>query len=761
MLFDLKYCLTATPDEWNDNLRLNFIKGFKSFVEFIKYMHGMDSLKRYTQQHVEFEPEWETSFNLLIKLQKSISSLIEWCSSDRIVYFECYKYLLNAIHQVETNESLFTYKYEKVKFEGHSYEIIDYAVIKQEVSIHAPLTRLFASIYAQMEKFSFNFNTIILQLQSSSLNPLSSLKHDLPISKMISLIEPSIRALCLVSQTNCGLWKRNGFSLLSQVYFYSNIKCRTEMFDRDILCLQIGASMMDSNEFLINLLSHFSLYSFLTEENFELPSDSSDDLKLEFLIPLSEDFLELLIYIYSERYEPNLSKIEQTQRLEREVIHQLCIQPQAHSDLVKNIYPDNEKYTNELESVLKRVATFKNSTSSSTSKGVYELKPEYQSYYSPYFYHYVKSERTKSEEYQLSLKKEEKDKFFKPPRLPPLTNLFKNLIHLLDSDLFIRIVFIILRRFNNKSNLGSEGQLIRLLHLIGLALHEEQDDVDKNFDSFNTNETASCNFKFLEKTILNNPNSSNKKSTSLFSIKSFKTEDNLTKMLNETVKVLTTESYKHLANWILDYSQRLLKLKHKIDQQKQNNTEDTAKISTASQLTEQEASDEITKRKNLIAEKRRAKIMSQMNKQQKDFIKNFKDLYEETKTTQSSLTPTTSESNFDLGDLSKLSQEKAKKMVVCLGPNQTSLAELTLDSSPKQAKRYHCILCQEDDDIVMGKDPMVLCCFIQSSRVLSKNRTDYIQDFEEFDPLFMKNTLNWGINTTSCGHVMHAKCWQK
>jgi hypothetical protein len=98
-------------------------------------MHGMDSLKRYTQQHVEFEPEWETSFNLLIKLQKSISSLIEWCSSDRLVYFECYKYLLNAIHQVETSEQLFTYKYEKLKFDRNQYEYIDYAVIKQEVSI--------------------------------------------------------------------------------------------------------------------------------------------------------------------------------------------------------------------------------------------------------------------------------------------------------------------------------------------------------------------------------------------------------------------------------------------------------------------------------------------------------------------------------------------------------------------------------------------------------------------------------------------------
>ena len=114
ILFDFKYCLTSPPiNEWTDELRKSFINGFKAFTEFIRFMHGMDGIERYTQQHIEFEPEWETSFNLLIKLQKSINSLIEWCSTDKQVYFECYKYLLNAIHQAETNDPMFNYTYEK------------------------------------------------------------------------------------------------------------------------------------------------------------------------------------------------------------------------------------------------------------------------------------------------------------------------------------------------------------------------------------------------------------------------------------------------------------------------------------------------------------------------------------------------------------------------------------------------------------------------------------------------------------------------
>lgn len=92
--------------------------------------------------------------------------------------------------------------------------------------------------------------------------------------------------------------------------------------------------------------------------------------------------------------------------------------------------------------------------------------------------------------------------------------------------------------------------------------------------------------------------------------------------------------------------------------------------------------------------------------------------------------------------------------VVCIGSNQTQV--MTCEKKP-----YHCILCQDEDTLSFSSQPMVLCCYVQNSKVLSKNRADMIGDFENFDPLFMKSTLAWGINTTSCGHVMHATCWQK
>lgn len=327
------------------------------------------------------------------------------------------------------------------------------------------------------------------------------------------------------------------------------------------------------------------------------------------------------------------------------------------------------------------------------------------------------------------MRKNENEKFFKPPRLPPFTELYANISHLLDCDVFVRIVLCILRRQSQNSKLNTDGLILRALHLIGLALHEEQDDVDKNFNDSN----QSYSFKFLEKSVLQN-----KKSNSFF-IKSYKTEDNLIKLLTDLINMQNNEQFKLLAIWVNDYSQKLLKLKHKIDQQK-SQTEASTSLEEEKVLKE--------KRKNEIAEKRRAKIMAQLNLQSKKFIETHQDYFEETKNTGVS-------SDIQIADTPMEVEQFIVEKIVCIGPKKQSKS--VLDTK----KVYQCILCQEEEKISLKSQPMVLCCYVQSSKVLSKNRSDIIEEFDKFDSLFMKNTLSWGINSTSCGHVMHADCWQK
>jgi len=64
------------------------------------------------------------------------------------------------------------------------------------------------------------------------------------------------------------MWKRNGYSLLNQLFFYQNVRCRADMFDKDIIALQIGASLIESNEFVLHVLNRFSLFHW-TERDYD------------------------------------------------------------------------------------------------------------------------------------------------------------------------------------------------------------------------------------------------------------------------------------------------------------------------------------------------------------------------------------------------------------------------------------------------------------------------------------------------------------
>ena len=49
-------------------------------------------------------------------------------------------------------------------------------------------------------------------------------------------------------------------------------------------------------------------------------------------------FLHLLIIIVSERYELGVGNVTNDVKLAREIIHQLCISPMAHSELMRGLH---------------------------------------------------------------------------------------------------------------------------------------------------------------------------------------------------------------------------------------------------------------------------------------------------------------------------------------------------------------------------------------------------------------------------------------
>ncbi|XP_028334932.1 E3 ubiquitin-protein ligase UBR2 isoform X6 [Physeter macrocephalus] len=617
LILDLKYVLISKPTEWSDDLRQKFLEGFDAFLELLKCMQGMDPVTRQVGQHIEMEPEWEAAFTLQMKLTHVISMMQDWCALDEKVLIEAYKKCLAVLTQCHGG---FTDGEQPVTLSicGHSVETIRYCVSKEKVSIHLPVSRLLAGLHVLVSKSEVAY-------KFPELLPLSELSPPM-------LIEHPLRCLVLCAQVHAGMWRRNGFSLVNQIYYYHNVKCRREMFDKDIAMLQTGVSMMDPNHFLMIMLSRFELHQIFSTPDYgkKISSETTHKDLVQQNNTLIEEMLYLIIMLVGERFSPGVGQVNATDEIKREIIHQLSIKPMAHSELVKSLPEDENKETG-MESVIEAVAHFKKP--GLTGRGMYELKPECAKEFNLYFYHFSRAEQSKAEEAQRKLKRQNKEDT-EPGEAP-----------------------------NNSPSI--------------LAMLE---------------------------TLQNAP---------------------------------YLEVHKDMIRWILKTFNAIKKIRESASTSSVAETEGTIMEESSRDKDKAER-----KRKAEIARLRREKIMAQMSEMQRHFIDENKELFQQTLELDASISAVLDNSPM-VSDMT----------FTALGPAQTRV--------PEQRQFVTCILCQEEQEVKVESRAMVLAAFVQRSTVLSKNRSKFIQDPEKYDPLFMHPDLSCGTHTGSCGHIMHAHCWQR
>ncbi|CAO2607444.1 E3 ubiquitin-protein ligase UBR2 [Lemmus lemmus] len=685
LILDLKYVLISKPTEWSDELRQKFLEGFDAFLELLKCMQGMDPITRQVGQHIEMEPEWEAAFTLQMKLTHVISMVQDWCALDETVLIEAYKKCLAVLMQCHGG---FTDGEQPITLSicGHSVETIRYCVSQEKVSIHLPISRLLAGLHVLLSRSEVAY-------KFPELLPLSELSPPM-------LIEHPLRCLVLCAQVHAGMWRRNGFSLVNQIYYYHNVKCRREMFDKDIVMLQTGVSMMDPNHFLMIMLSRFELYQIFSTPDYgkRFSSEVTHKDVVQQNNTLIEEMLYLIIMLVGERFSPGVGQVSATDEIKREIIHQLSIKPMAHSELVKSLPEDENKETG-MESVIETVAHFKKP--GLTGRGMYELKPECAREFSLYFYHFSRAEQSKAEEAQRKLKRQNReDTALPPPALPPFCPLFASLVNLLQSDVMLYIMGTILQwAVEHHGSAWSESMLQRVLHLIGMALQEEKQHLE------NAVEGHVETFTFTQK--ISKPGDAPNNSPSILA------------MLETLQNAPSLEVHKDMIRWLLKVTFPHFHIASSRDKDKAER-----------------------KRKAEIARLRREKIMAQMSEMQRHFIDENKELFQQTTELDTSASATLDSSPV-VSDIA----------LTALGPAQTQV--------PEQRQFVTCILCQEEQEVTVESKAMVLAAFVQRSTVLSKDRTKFIQDPEKYDPLFMHPALSCGTHTGSCGHVMHAHCWQR
>ncbi|XP_026210081.1 E3 ubiquitin-protein ligase UBR2 isoform X1 [Anabas testudineus] len=707
LIGDLKYVLISCPTEWSDELRLKFLEGLDAFLELLKCMQGMDPVVRQVGQHIEMEPEWEAAFTLQMKLTHIISMIQEWCSTDERVLIEAYRKCLTALSHCHSGlsdgEQPIT-----LSLSGHSVDTFRYQVSQDKVSIHLPVCRLLAGLHVLLSR------TEVASHYPKQL-PLSELSPPL-------LIELPLRCLVLCAQVHAGMWRRNGFSLINQIYYYHNVKCRVEMFDKDIIMLQAGASMMDPNHFLMIVMSRFELFHIFSCADVRKRYREANKDLVQQNNTLIEEMLHLIIMVVGERYIAGVGQVEPFDEIRREIIHQLSVRPMAHSELVKAL-PENGNKETGLERVIDNVASFKKP--GVTGRGLYELRPEWNKHFNLYFHHYSRADQSKAEEAQRKLRRQNgEDTALPPPLPPPLCPLFASLVNLLQSDVLLAVEGAVLQWAVEPSGGGwTESMLQRVLHLVGMALLEEQQQLENS-----SGDDDNVTFNYTCK--ITRPGEAPSTSGSVLAL------------LESLQNAPHLEVHKDMITWILKMVANIKTMRER--------TSSTCTIGISpgqgSEETVRDKDKAERKRKAEMARLRREKIMAQMSEMQKHFINENKELFQQSLEELEASTSAAAEDSPPISETTCFSQ-------VCVGPRRVGGAQ--------RHQLVTCILCQEEQELRGHGRAMVLAAFVQRSTVLSKNRHRNLPDPEHHDPLFMHPDLSQGIHTTSCGHIMHATCWQR
>lgn len=674
VLYDLRYLLSVPPEVWTEKLRKGFLYGVGSLLTLLSWMQGMDAVVRQVGQHVEFEAEWETGINLQLKLAPVVALVLEWCGTDREVAI---KALRKALRALESPQGRTVGR----ELADHSASCIEYDVSSMPVSVHLPLSRFVAGLLLCLDRFGLCYDSHELQMRGK------------PTPEQ--LLEMPLRTQVMVAQFRAGMWRRNGYSLLNQIYFYHNVRLRSETYDRDVTLLQATAALLESNEFLVHLLNKYALLGWAGDADANATTPDEAHLTAS----LAEEFLGLVLTLVSERSQLGVGAVTEEDRLRKEIIQLLCVEPLPHSQLLKLLPRDGGPgFEAQVERVLAQVAEFRRDRGGdddpvAAPSGRYELKHEFYCQFNPFFYHYTREDQSRAEEAQLRRRRQAGEEPCCPPPVPPeFARPFAMVVNLLQCDVMLKILSSVLQRATSTSHPSfSETQLEKALHLVGVALHEEQRLREKGIP------TAESFFAFTSAAV----------------------RAGIVDALEKCSASAKNQGQKSLVDLTLRRFRALL----------EGGSENP---SAPMELDESSAASQRSGRNAEAAAARRARIMAQMSAMQKNFIREYSDLFKEA-------------------------------------------AEADSATSQQTNPCHTCILCREDEELSLNGRTLVLSALVQRSTVLSKDRSrrapqppagggaEEEGSGEEKDEnvVPVPSDLYYGPHTSTCGHVMHSRCWQK
>ncbi|RDD37274.1 E3 ubiquitin-protein ligase UBR2 [Trichoplax sp. H2] len=613
MIIDVKYILSQVPDaeSWTDDLKHAFLRGFDEYLKLLSILEGMESSKRVSGRHIEYEPNWEFSVRIYITLCIIAPLILQWCTSNLEILKEATGRTIKILCETCYSDSKSLLDHAIV--DSIEYQTINYDVSSELVSLVYPLSRLLAGLMSSGSRHNHESICELLPTGREEILP-------------ILLMEHSVRALVLAAQVASSMWKFNGYYIVNQVHHYKVGKCRSQAYDKDILMLQIVGSIVDPDWFLACLLQKFKLLDWVDIQG----GSRIDNLKEDIWVArssLAREFLLLLIAVIGERYHVGIGDVTPADTVRHEILHYLYVSPKAHSEITKFLSTSQEDCAEvDIDEVLSTIANYRKP--GLTGRGVYELKPEYYEEYNPFFYHYSVSDHSKAEERRKRIKTESDNRNQSPPSLPKLTKPFYSLNRILQSSLLRRMLLTILTRCCEDSQKNWIDPLLHpTLFLIAMNFGEIESAYREGF--INLNSELSLLSEIISKIDI---------------------------LKNET----SASDFSKLINWIISTYRKLVSF----------TAGSNSVTNVTSETTGKNRFEEAKRARARLAAQQRNKIMAQMSAMQKNFLTRNADILS-TLQTDSLTDPESSETLMEMNETDEVIAVGASRSCFHIGAPET------------------------------------------------------------------------------------------
>uniref|UniRef100_A0A5S6Q1A5 E3 ubiquitin-protein ligase n=1 Tax=Trichuris muris TaxID=70415 RepID=A0A5S6Q1A5_TRIMR len=695
-LKDVTYLLTNVPtaDQWDDVLRVSFVRGYRALTLFLKCMQDMEKSVRFVGMHIEWEPVIETAYSIAESSTNLFQLVHEWASSDEKIASLLLK---QAVCDVADYLHKQSYRSRWVDFGAQKVCCIPYDSKIDEVSFFSPLQRMLAGFYLNV--------------------PLCGSPHDAWKTHFgveinpLELIQCALRAQVCCAETSCGMWKRNGRAAAFQEYAYRSLERRAEMYDRDVLLLQIAATLVVTERYVVQLIASFNLQNFLSH-NYQESRSEEEALR----ILITERFLQLLIVLLGERWIIGVGTVTEQDILRRSALHVLFQGPAAFSVLEHCVSHDRSKTAQSLEKLISSIADFRPPTVS--TPGYYTLKEEYLDEYNPFYWHYSKKQRAQADKFQTDLRKERPAhiKGCPPPMAPSFAPLFLPVLRIFCSESLLYMLATIFGRAAKSSRLVTETQLHRALFIVGMALNEESAQLSADsppVEKVNFTERAAqfCKWGDL----------------------------NLAQLLERIPVTKLSGMVRSLLQWTIE------KLRSVERRKSASHKGEPSTDHAGSSGLELSNEDGETARKRQCRETallKRQMAMAHIQQMQKNFQMKNKLALEETMRSLNGLS---------YG--AETRQVKEQGFAVSLGSKQSI-------SVPLEDASAECALCQETDTITTNGRVMVYAVLVQDSSIYRDRRKKLREEEESWNLYYSAMSFVSSVHLSTCGHTMHWDCWK-